>query len=68
MVYFYDYTAAAGGITRWYTAAEVDPGNTGTGSIHQTTPLTPGIYAWIVSAQNVSGSGPWSVGMNFTVP
>ena len=46
MVYFYDYTTASGAATRWYTAAEVDPGNTGTGSTPQTTPRTPGSYGW----------------------
>jgi subtilase family serine protease len=55
-------------MTRVYTAAEVDPGNTGTGTITLTTPLGAGGWRWFVLALNASGWGPWSPPMYFTVP
>ena len=54
--------------TRWYTAIEVDPGNTGTGTIPQTTPLEAGTYGWYVNARNAYGISPWSPVMLFSVP
>jgi hypothetical protein len=56
------------GINRWYTAAEVDPGNTGIGTIVQATPLAVGYqYVWSVNAQNAFGVGPWSTDLVFSV-
>ena len=66
-IFLWDYAAGTSTETRWYTAAEVDPGKTGTGTIPQATPLAVGQYAWFVNAQNAFGVGPWSPFMVFGV-
>jgi hypothetical protein len=66
-IFLWDYAAGTSSVTRWYTAAEVDPGNTGTGTIPQATPLAVGQYAWYVNAQNSFGAGPWSSFLVFGV-
>jgi FtsP/CotA-like multicopper oxidase with cupredoxin domain len=63
-------TNMAGGpatTTAFFTQAQVDPGNTGTGTIPQATPLALGSYSWQIQARNANGSSPWSGFMAFTV-
>jgi hypothetical protein len=53
--------------TAYFTLAQVDPGNTGTGTIPQATALALGSYSWQVQAQNAFGTSPLSALMAFTV-
>jgi hypothetical protein len=64
-------TNLAGGpatTTAFFTSAQVDPGNTGIGTIPQATALALGSsYSWQIQAQNGFGNGPWSSFMAFAV-
>ena len=67
---YYQVYVSGTGMSGWYTAAQVDPGNTGTGTIPQVPPLAPGSQNWQVQAQNGFGIGPWSTystAWNFSV-
>jgi hypothetical protein len=68
---YYQVYVSGTGASGWYTAAQVDPGNTGTGTITQVTPLAAGSHNWQVEANNSFGTSPWSTyssAWNFTVP
>jgi len=53
--------------TSWYTSAQVDPSNTGTGNINLPITLAPGWHYWVIRAQNAAGTGPWGSGISFVV-
>jgi photosystem II stability/assembly factor-like uncharacterized protein len=53
--------------TRWYTSAEACGGTTCTITPVGVT-LTSDNYRWWVQTWNESGYGPWSTGMDFTLP
>ncbi|HIJ89167.1 MAG TPA: hypothetical protein HPP97_16040 [Desulfuromonadales bacterium] len=67
-VYLWDATAGTGSITAAITPAAAGcPGNTGTCSIPQATPLVAGRnYAFYVRGENSAGVGPWSTFNIFT--
>jgi ELWxxDGT repeat protein len=53
---------------QWYTAAAASCDGT-TCSLSDVTPgLTAGTYTWWIQTWNATGDGPWSTGVNFTVP
>jgi hypothetical protein len=68
-VRLWDNTAGASTDTVWYTPADAGcPGNTGTCTIPQPTPLVNGqSYSWYARARNSTGNGPWSAYKSFTV-
>ena len=52
-----------------YTAAAVGCGaGTGTCTVSPGVTLAPGGAAWWIRTSNAAGSGPWGVGLDFTVP
>ena len=56
-------------IKHWYTAAAAGcSSGTGTCSVTPTTVLNSGAGTWWIQTYNSSGYGPWSSGLNFTVP
>jgi hypothetical protein len=61
--------ASGGRIRNTYTTAQVGcAGGTGTCSVTPSVVLVPGAAQWFIIASNSAGSGPWSLGMGFTVP
>jgi len=55
-------------IKKWYSAVEAGcPNGTGTCSVIPTTEVL-GSSQWWIKSSNSAGYGPWSTGMNFTVP
>ena len=58
-------TAGTPVVQTWFTASSACAG-----AVCSTTPsaaLAPGSHTWWIQTRNVSGDGPWSAGMGFTV-
>lgn len=66
--YYYLYVNGPSGnvIKQWYQAAAIC--SSGTCSVTPGTALGGGAYTWWVQTWNAAGTGPWSVGMNFSLP
>ena len=54
-------------IKQWYTAGQVSC-NGSTCSVTPSTALTAGAHTWWIQTWNNAGYGPWSNGMNFSIP
>ena len=66
--WYYLYVDGPSGnvIQTWYRA--VDVCNASTCSVEDPTTLSPGTHRWWVQTWNNVGYGPWSSGVNFTIP
>jgi len=63
-----DSTTGSGKIISWYTAEQAGCGSgTGTCSVTPSTALASGNGQWWIQTWNLSGYGPWSDGMSFTI-
>jgi hypothetical protein len=54
-------------IKTWYTSAQANCNGT-TCSVTSSTSLSSGAHTWWIQTWNNAGYGPWSDGMNFSVP
>ena len=54
-------------IYQWYSSAQASCNGT-TCSVTSATTLAGGSYTWWVMTNNSVGDGPWSAGMNFSMP
>jgi len=55
-------------IQTWYTASAVGCAGGGVCSVTPATILTGGAHQWWIQTYNSVGYGPWSTGMNFSLP
>ena len=65
-IYLWTNAASAGGVSVWYTPAQVGaPSGSGTATITLPSALPDGTFIWQIRARNAAGVGAWSAYANF---